>query len=165
MPTNTLWRSILYAYAKAIFSLHCFVGVQYIWMYAVLLAWSYWISCVFLFNHTKNGLIEPILMMDLGELLKSFIETVIPAGASSAHWIVNFLVSFSGPASWIIQQSISSWLTRYIIPLFSSANVFGVSAWSMQCSYDDKGNSVPTILLMMQKRLYVEGGLKVCLCS
>ncbi|PNT50250.1 hypothetical protein POPTR_002G176800v4 [Populus trichocarpa] len=42
----------------------------------------------------------------------------------------------------------------------ASANVFGVSAWSMQCSYDDKGNSVPTILLMMQKRLYVEGGLK-----
>ncbi|CAK7348652.1 unnamed protein product [Dovyalis caffra] len=42
----------------------------------------------------------------------------------------------------------------------ASANVFGVSATSMQCSYDDKGNSVPTILLMMQKRLYVEGGLK-----
>ncbi|KAL3604262.1 hypothetical protein D5086_005121 [Populus alba] len=42
----------------------------------------------------------------------------------------------------------------------ASANVFGVSAWSMQCSYDDKGNSVPTILLTMQKRLYVEGGLK-----
>jgi len=35
----------------------------------------------------------------------------------------------------------------------------------MQCSHDDKGNSVPTILLMMQKRLYIEGGLKVCLCS
>ncbi|KAJ6328845.1 hypothetical protein OIU77_010516 [Salix suchowensis] len=42
----------------------------------------------------------------------------------------------------------------------ASANVFGVSAKSMQCSHDDKGNSVPTILLMMQKRLYVEGGLK-----
>ncbi|EEF32407.1 gtpase activating protein, putative [Ricinus communis] len=40
------------------------------------------------------------------------------------------------------------------------ANVFGVSAKSMQCTYDDRGNSVPTILLMMQKRLYVEGGLK-----
>jgi hypothetical protein len=35
----------------------------------------------------------------------------------------------------------------------------------MQCSHDDKGNSVPTILLMMQERLYIEGGLKVCLCS
>ncbi|KAJ6328846.1 hypothetical protein OIU77_010516 [Salix suchowensis] len=65
-----------------------------------------------------------------------------------------------GSASWIIQQWISYWLTRYIDPLFSSANVFGVSAKSMQCSHDDKGNSVPTILLMMQKRLYVEGGLK-----
>uniref|UniRef100_A0A2P2KDP4 Uncharacterized protein MANES_05G018300 n=1 Tax=Rhizophora mucronata TaxID=61149 RepID=A0A2P2KDP4_RHIMU len=42
----------------------------------------------------------------------------------------------------------------------ASANVFGVSAKSMQCTYDDQGNSVPTILLMMQKRLYVEGGLK-----
>lgn len=43
-----------------------------------------------------------------------------------------------------------------------SVRVFGVSAKSMQCSYDDRGNSVPTILLMMQKRLYAEGGLKVC---
>ncbi|KAE8679565.1 Rho GTPase-activating protein 3 [Hibiscus syriacus] len=42
----------------------------------------------------------------------------------------------------------------------ASASVFGVSAKSMQCSYDDRGNSVPTILLMMQKRLYAEGGLK-----
>ncbi|XP_050238509.1 rho GTPase-activating protein 3 [Mercurialis annua] len=42
----------------------------------------------------------------------------------------------------------------------ASANVFGVSAQSMQCTYDDRGNSVPTILLMMQKRLYVEGGLR-----
>lgn len=45
-----------------------------------------------------------------------------------------------------------------------SVSVFGVSAKSMQCSYDDRGNSVPTILLMMQKRLYSGGGLKVCLC-
>ncbi|XVE73649.1 hypothetical protein DITRI_Ditri11bG0135500 [Diplodiscus trichospermus] len=42
----------------------------------------------------------------------------------------------------------------------ASASVFGVSAKSMQCSYDDRGNSVPTILLMMQRRLYAEGGLK-----
>lgn len=41
--------------------------------------------------------------------------------------------------------------------------VFGVSAKSMQCSYDDRGNSVPTILLRMQKQLYSEGGLQVCL--
>eukprot|EP00252_Welwitschia_mirabilis_P020276 TRINITY_DN4935_c0_g1_i1.p1 TRINITY_DN4935_c0_g1~~TRINITY_DN4935_c0_g1_i1.p1 ORF type:complete len:270 (-),score=41.17 TRINITY_DN4935_c0_g1_i1:497-1306(-) len=32
---------------------------------------------------------------------------------------------------------------------------------SMQCSYDSRGNSVPTILLLMQKRLYSIGGLKV----
>ncbi|XP_047315673.1 rho GTPase-activating protein 5-like [Impatiens glandulifera] len=42
----------------------------------------------------------------------------------------------------------------------ASASVFGVSAKSMQCSYDENGNSVPTILLMMQKRLYLEGGLQ-----
>ncbi|KAL5712765.1 Rho GTPase-activating protein 2 [Ranunculus cassubicifolius] len=41
-----------------------------------------------------------------------------------------------------------------------SASVFGVSAESMQCSYDPKGNSVPTILLLMQERLYTQGGLK-----
>lgn len=42
----------------------------------------------------------------------------------------------------------------------ASASVFGVSANSMQCSYDQRGNSVPTILLMMQKRLYSGGGLQ-----
>ncbi|CAK9167039.1 unnamed protein product [Ilex paraguariensis] len=30
----------------------------------------------------------------------------------------------------------------------------------MQCSFDERGNSVPTVLLMMQKRLYLEGGLQ-----
>ncbi|KAK7258453.1 hypothetical protein RIF29_24031 [Crotalaria pallida] len=42
----------------------------------------------------------------------------------------------------------------------ASVKVFGVSAKSMQCSYDERGNSVPTILLMIQNRLYSEGGLK-----
>ncbi|KAF3782099.1 Rho GTPase-activating protein 3 [Nymphaea thermarum] len=42
----------------------------------------------------------------------------------------------------------------------ASASVFGVSAESMQCSYDARGNSVPTILLMMQRRLYSQGGLQ-----
>ncbi|XP_056860977.1 rho GTPase-activating protein 2-like [Raphanus sativus] len=41
-----------------------------------------------------------------------------------------------------------------------SVSVFGVSAESMQCSYDEKGNSVPTILLLMQQRLYSQQGLK-----
>ncbi|MCL7044633.1 hypothetical protein MKW94_030279 [Papaver nudicaule] len=42
----------------------------------------------------------------------------------------------------------------------ASSSVFGVSAESMKCSYDHRGNSVPTILLMMQRRLYLEGGLQ-----
>ncbi|KAJ4876534.1 Rho GTPase-activating protein 2 [Raphanus sativus] len=42
----------------------------------------------------------------------------------------------------------------------ASVSVFGVSAESMQCSYDQKGNSVPTILLLMQQRLYSQQGLK-----
>lgn len=45
--------------------------------------------------------------------------------------------------------------------LLCSASVFGVSPESMQCCYDSKGNSVPTILLLMQERLYAQGGLKV----
>ncbi|KAL8125758.1 hypothetical protein AgCh_013144 [Apium graveolens] len=39
-------------------------------------------------------------------------------------------------------------------------SVFGVSANSMQCSYGQRGNSVPTILLTMKKRLYSGGGLQ-----
>jgi hypothetical protein len=35
-----------------------------------------------------------------------------------------------------------------------------VSPESMQCGYDDKGNSVPKILLLMQERLYAQDGLK-----
>ncbi|KAE8676462.1 Rho GTPase-activating protein 2 [Hibiscus syriacus] len=42
----------------------------------------------------------------------------------------------------------------------ASATVFGISVESMQCSLDSKGNSVPTILLLMQERLYSQGGLK-----
>lgn len=42
----------------------------------------------------------------------------------------------------------------------ASASVFGVSPQSLQCTIDERGNSVPTILLMMQKRLYQEGGLQ-----
>ncbi|KAK4720302.1 hypothetical protein R3W88_018640 [Solanum pinnatisectum] len=42
----------------------------------------------------------------------------------------------------------------------ASVSVFGVSAESMQCSYDTRGNSVPTILLLMQEHLYSQNGLK-----
>ncbi|WOL00851.1 rho GTPase-activating protein 5-like isoform X1 [Canna indica] len=41
----------------------------------------------------------------------------------------------------------------------ASATVFGVSTESMQCSFDSRGNSMPTILLLMQKHLYEQGGL------
>lgn len=44
-----------------------------------------------------------------------------------------------------------------------SATIFGVSAKSMQCSYDSRGNSVPTVLMLMQQRLYEQGGLQVYL--
>ncbi|KAL6966952.1 Rho GTPase-activating protein 1 [Sarracenia purpurea var. burkii] len=42
----------------------------------------------------------------------------------------------------------------------ASATVFGVSTESMQLSYDPRGNSVPTILLLMQRHLYGQGGLQ-----
>ncbi|KAJ3671365.1 hypothetical protein LUZ60_007444 [Juncus effusus] len=42
----------------------------------------------------------------------------------------------------------------------ASASVFGVSTESMQLSYDSRGNSVPTILLLLQRRLYQQSGLK-----
>ncbi|KAJ8568478.1 hypothetical protein K7X08_028011 [Anisodus acutangulus] len=42
----------------------------------------------------------------------------------------------------------------------ASTTVFGVSTESMQLSFDSRGNSVPTILLLMQRRLYVQGGLQ-----
>ncbi|KAL3324883.1 hypothetical protein AABB24_038805 [Solanum stoloniferum] len=42
----------------------------------------------------------------------------------------------------------------------ASTTVFGVSTESMQLSFDSRGNSVPTILLLMQRRLYAQGGLR-----
>ncbi|CAO2824016.1 unnamed protein product [Amaranthus hypochondriacus] len=42
----------------------------------------------------------------------------------------------------------------------ASTKVFGVSTNSMQLSFDTRGNSVPTILLLMQHRLYALGGLQ-----
>ncbi|XP_073066337.1 rho GTPase-activating protein 4-like [Primulina eburnea] len=42
----------------------------------------------------------------------------------------------------------------------ASATVFGVSTESMQLSYDPHGNSIPTILLLMQRHLYSQGGLQ-----
>lgn len=45
-------------------------------------------------------------------------------------------------------------------PPSASTRVFGVSTESMQLSFDPRGNCVPTILLMMQRRLYLQGGLQ-----
>ncbi|KAL6507741.1 Rho GTPase-activating protein 1 [Orobanche gracilis] len=45
-------------------------------------------------------------------------------------------------------------------PPSASTRVFGVSTESMQLSFDYRGNCVPTILLMMQRRLYSQGGLQ-----
>ncbi|KAG6436099.1 hypothetical protein SASPL_100981 [Salvia splendens] len=42
----------------------------------------------------------------------------------------------------------------------ASAAVFGVSTESMQLSYGHRGNSIPTILLLMQRHLYSQGGLQ-----
>ncbi|KAM7265582.1 hypothetical protein ACFE04_003265 [Oxalis oulophora] len=42
----------------------------------------------------------------------------------------------------------------------ASATVFGVSTDSMQLSFDSRGNCVPTILLLMQRQLYAQGGLQ-----
>ncbi|XP_022767049.1 rho GTPase-activating protein 5-like [Durio zibethinus] len=42
----------------------------------------------------------------------------------------------------------------------ASANVFGVSTESMQLSFDSRGNSVPMILLLVQRHLYAQGGLQ-----
>ncbi|XP_078170075.1 rho GTPase-activating protein 1-like [Carex rostrata] len=42
----------------------------------------------------------------------------------------------------------------------ASATVFGVSVESMQCSLDSRGNSVPKVLLLLQNKLYAQGGLK-----
>ncbi|KAJ4759217.1 Rho GTPase-activating protein 3 [Rhynchospora pubera] len=42
----------------------------------------------------------------------------------------------------------------------ASVSVFGVSPNSMQCSFDKRGNSIPTILLSMQRHLYQHGGLQ-----
>ncbi|EPS58335.1 hypothetical protein M569_16480, partial [Genlisea aurea] len=45
-------------------------------------------------------------------------------------------------------------------PPSASRRVFGVSTESMQLSFDSRGNCVPTILLMMQRSLYSQGGLQ-----
>ncbi|KAL5710445.1 Rho GTPase-activating protein 2 [Ranunculus cassubicifolius] len=67
-------------------------------------------------------------------------------------------LSFIG--SLLLHDSLQSQTLANYFSLKPPISVFGVSAESMQCSYDPKGNSVPTILLLMQERLYTQGGLK-----
>lgn len=67
---------------------------------------------------------------------------------------------------WFASRLYTVFLAHYCIMLnlyncFCSVSVFGISPESMQCSYDTRGNSVPTILLLMQERLYSQDGLKV----
>ena len=65
---------------------------------------------------------------------------------------------------WILRHTTAqNNLVLMVEPLLcGSVSAFGVSAQSMQCSYDRKGNSVPTILLLLQERLYDKKGLRVC---
>ena len=63
-----------------------------------------------------------------------------------------------------VHVSLRCWCSSADTNFNCSASVFGVSTQSMQCSYDSRGNSVPTILLMMQRRLYEQGGLRVWRC-
>ncbi|XVE77322.1 hypothetical protein DITRI_Ditri13aG0053200 [Diplodiscus trichospermus] len=46
---------------------------------------------------------------------------------------------------------------RFLVPVRA---FFGASAKSMQCSYDERGNSVPTILLMIQRRVCMQEALR-----
>ena len=41
-----------------------------------------------------------------------------------------------------------------------SQSVFGVNLDNMQCAIDSHGNSVPSIILLLQARLYNQGGLQ-----
>lgn len=51
-------------------------------------------------------------------------------------------------------------LALYYSSFPKSISIFGVLRTSMQCSFDKRGNSVPAILLTMQRKLYLLGGLQ-----
>lgn len=104
-------------------------------------------------------------MADLGRWFVIWIYWKLISVSSFIILCIHFFFFFFWP-SWPASYAFFIFHLTYIIFFFfwSSVSVFGVSAKSMQCSYDDRGNSVPTILLMMQRHLYSEGGLKACLC-
>ncbi|KAL6843732.1 hypothetical protein ACP4OV_026303 [Aristida adscensionis] len=68
--------------------------------------------------------------------------------------------SRASPLTASTTSSASPWSSRSRWCATSGASVYAVSAESTQCTYDGKGNSVPTIFLLMQERLYAQGGLK-----
>lgn len=78
------------------------------------------------------------------------LEVEIPTPVPSARSTISFLLFL-----------FSFFDLKFLNGRTSSASVFGVSPESMQCGYDSRGNSVPSILLLMQDRLYDQNGLKV----
>ncbi|KAK9743214.1 hypothetical protein RND81_03G225000 [Saponaria officinalis] len=50
-------------------------------------------------------------------------------------------------------------LMNFFLNFLLNVSVFGVSPQSMQCCIDERGSSVPTLLIMMQKQVYAQGGL------
>jgi len=65
----------------------------------------------------------------------------------------------------MFDECVLNYIIVLTVAIFSfvvhSTSVFGVSTESMQLSFDARGNSVPTILLLMQRHLYAQGGLQV----
>jgi hypothetical protein len=92
-------------------------------------------------------------------------ELEIPGQVPSARSVGNPASALYSCARWRGPNALPpSCLDCQRFPFFlnsCSASVFGVSPESMQCGYDDKGNSVPKILLLMQERLNAQDGLKV----
>ncbi|CAA6655895.1 unnamed protein product [Spirodela intermedia] len=95
----------------------------------------------------------PVLTLVVAALRKSLVTcSVDPREDHIAHVTFDRFQGFLGlPAE--LEHDVS------IRAPSASASVFGVSAKSMQCSFDNRGNSVPTILLLMQQHLYSKGGL------
>ncbi|MBA0856690.1 hypothetical protein Goshw_001696 [Gossypium schwendimanii] len=79
------------------------------------------------------------------------------------HWVLPSLLPFVDANFFPRSGRLSLHCTPFALLLISflcSASVFGVSTESMQLSLDSRGNSVPTILLLMQSHLYARGGLQ-----
>ncbi|KAH0449952.1 hypothetical protein IEQ34_020644 [Dendrobium chrysotoxum] len=82
-------------------------------------------------------------------------EPEVPRRAPSARFLVFLALMF-----YLTSCSLRGFDALFSTGIWFCAKVFGVSTESMQCSYDCRGNSVPTILLLMQRSLYEQGGLR-----